>query len=117
MSVKNYVLDTNVLLHDPQAIYKFEDNNVVVPIYVIGVNLSQLLLVQRLREPLDVTPALLTVVVLALKGPGYEKAISKAKGDAKSELVAERARALIASNSVSTASSIRSVSSRMMNAP
>jgi PhoH-like ATPase len=32
---KNYVLDTNVLLHDPQAIFRFEDNNVVIPIYVI----------------------------------------------------------------------------------
>ncbi len=32
---KNYVLDTNVLLHDPQAIFKFEDNHVVIPIYVI----------------------------------------------------------------------------------
>ncbi len=24
---KNYVLDTNVLLHDPHAIFKFEDND------------------------------------------------------------------------------------------
>ena len=32
---KNYVLDTNVLLYDPQAIFKFEDNDVVIPIYVI----------------------------------------------------------------------------------
>ncbi len=32
---KNYVLDTNVLLHDPRAIYQFEDNDVVIPIYVI----------------------------------------------------------------------------------
>ncbi len=32
---KNYVLDTNVLLHDPQAIFKFEDNDVLIPIYVI----------------------------------------------------------------------------------
>jgi PhoH-like ATPase len=32
---KNYVLDTNVLLHDPHAIYKFEDNDLIVPIYVI----------------------------------------------------------------------------------
>ena len=32
---KNYVLDTNVLLHDPRAIFKFEDNNVVIPIYCI----------------------------------------------------------------------------------
>src|SRR6185369_4765985 len=33
---KNYVLDTNVLLYDPQAIFKFEENDVVIPIYVIG---------------------------------------------------------------------------------
>jgi len=32
---KNFVLDTNVLLHDPNAIFHFEDNNVCVPIYVI----------------------------------------------------------------------------------
>ena len=33
--LKVYVLDTNVLLHDPRAIFKFEDNEVVLPIYVI----------------------------------------------------------------------------------
>jgi PhoH-like ATPase len=32
---KTYVLDTNVVLHDPFAIYKFEDNEVVLPIFVI----------------------------------------------------------------------------------
>ncbi|MCH2110210.1 MAG: PIN domain-containing protein, partial [Polyangiaceae bacterium] len=32
---KNYVVDTNVLLHDPQAIFKFEDNELLIPIYVI----------------------------------------------------------------------------------
>ena len=32
---KNYVLDTNVLLHDPYAIFKFEDNDLILPIYVI----------------------------------------------------------------------------------
>lgn len=32
---KTYILDTNVLLHDPQAIFKFEDNNVAIPITVI----------------------------------------------------------------------------------
>jgi PhoH-like ATPase len=32
---KNYVLDTNVLLHDPNAIRQFEDNTVVIPIGVI----------------------------------------------------------------------------------
>lgn len=33
--MKNYVLDTNVLLHDPQAILKFSDNMVVLPLTVI----------------------------------------------------------------------------------
>jgi PhoH-like ATPase len=32
---KNFILDTNVLLHDPRSIYGFKDNNVIVPIYVI----------------------------------------------------------------------------------
>lgn len=32
---KNFVLDTNVLLHDPASLYAFADNTVVVPIYVI----------------------------------------------------------------------------------
>ena len=32
---KTYVLDTNVLLHDPQALFRFEDNDVVIPITVI----------------------------------------------------------------------------------
>jgi len=33
--VKNYVLDTNVLIHDPNSIYSFEDNNVVIPLPVL----------------------------------------------------------------------------------
>jgi len=32
---KSYVLDTNVLLHDPSALIRFEDNDVVLPITVI----------------------------------------------------------------------------------
>jgi len=32
---KTFVLDTNVLLHDPQAIFAFQDNDVVIPIVVI----------------------------------------------------------------------------------
>ena len=32
---KTFVLDTNVLLHDPQAIYRFDDNNLVIPMTVI----------------------------------------------------------------------------------
>jgi PhoH-like ATPase len=32
---KNYILDTNVLLHDPNSLTRFEDNNVLLPIEVI----------------------------------------------------------------------------------
>jgi PhoH-like ATPase len=33
--VKHFVLDTNVLIHDPRAIYGFTDNEVVIPIFVL----------------------------------------------------------------------------------
>jgi len=33
--VKHFVLDTNVLIHDPRAIYQFADNEVVLPIFVL----------------------------------------------------------------------------------
>lgn len=32
---KNYILDTNVLLHDPNALHSFQDNRVIIPIEVI----------------------------------------------------------------------------------
>jgi len=32
---KTFVLDTNVLLHDPEALLQFEDNDVVIPLAVI----------------------------------------------------------------------------------
>ncbi|MEZ4471766.1 MAG: PhoH family protein [bacterium] len=32
---KIFVLDTNVLLHDPSALLRFDDNEVVLPIYVV----------------------------------------------------------------------------------
>ena len=35
MAQKIYVLDTNVLLHDPNALFSFEDNEVVVPLPAI----------------------------------------------------------------------------------
>ena len=34
-SVKNYILDTNVLLHDPNSLLSFQDNHVLIPIEVI----------------------------------------------------------------------------------
>ncbi|HTV63579.1 MAG TPA: PhoH family protein [Verrucomicrobiae bacterium] len=33
--MKNYIIDTNVLLHDPNSLLSFEDNQVVIPIEVI----------------------------------------------------------------------------------
>ena len=33
--MKNYVLDTNVLLHDPNSLLNFKDNHVLIPIEVI----------------------------------------------------------------------------------
>lgn len=35
MSRKTFVIDTNVLLHDPDAIAKFKDNDVVIPLTVL----------------------------------------------------------------------------------
>ncbi len=34
-AVKHYVLDTNVLLHDPQSMFQFEENTVWLPIQVL----------------------------------------------------------------------------------
>jgi len=33
--INNYVIDTNVLLSDPQSIFKFEEHNVVIPLKVL----------------------------------------------------------------------------------
>ena len=35
MNRKTFVLDTNVLLHDPEAIQKFKESNVVIPLGVL----------------------------------------------------------------------------------
>ena len=35
MPKKSFIIDTNVLLHDPQAITKFEDNDVIIPLIVL----------------------------------------------------------------------------------
>ena len=34
--VKHFVLDTNVLLHNPNSLYMFDDNIVVIPFTVLG---------------------------------------------------------------------------------
>jgi PhoH-like ATPase len=33
--VKNYILDTNVLLHDPNSLFSFQENSVLIPIEVL----------------------------------------------------------------------------------
>ena len=35
MTIKSFVLDTNVLLHDPDSMFAFKDNKVVIPLTVI----------------------------------------------------------------------------------
>ena len=35
-NVKYFVLDTNVLLHNPNSLYMFDDNIVVIPFTVLG---------------------------------------------------------------------------------
>ena len=59
---KNYVLDTNVLLYDPHAIFKFEDNNVIVPIYAIEEVDGTARLVGRSAEIYAVDPATVTAI-------------------------------------------------------
>ena len=34
-AVKNFVLDTNVLLHDPNCLNRFENNHVFIPVDVL----------------------------------------------------------------------------------
>ena len=34
-TAKTFVIDTNVLIHDPEALFKFEENHVVIPICVL----------------------------------------------------------------------------------
>ena len=33
---KNYILDANILIHDPQSIFQFADNTVIIPVSVIS---------------------------------------------------------------------------------
>lgn len=32
---KTFIIDTNVLLHDPKAMFSFGENNIIIPIYVV----------------------------------------------------------------------------------
>lgn len=33
---KNYILDANILIHDPHSIFQFDDNTVIIPVAIIG---------------------------------------------------------------------------------
>lgn len=33
---KNYILDANILIHDPHSVFQFADNTVIIPVGVIG---------------------------------------------------------------------------------
>ena len=33
--VKNYIIDTNVMIHDPMFLYNFDDNDIIIPIVTI----------------------------------------------------------------------------------
>ncbi|TCT12278.1 PhoH-like ATPase [Natranaerovirga pectinivora] len=33
--IKNYIIDTNVMIHDPHFIYNFSDNNIIIPLLCI----------------------------------------------------------------------------------
>ena len=35
MAIKNFVLDTNVILHDAGCIMNFADNNIIIPMAVL----------------------------------------------------------------------------------
>ena len=52
---RSFLLDTNVLLHDPQALYRFVDNNLVIPMTVVEeidrFRLRDISLIEVLRQP------------------------------------------------------------------
>lgn len=33
--IKNFIIDTNVMIHDPQFLYNFQENNIIIPIVAI----------------------------------------------------------------------------------
>ena len=73
---RTFVLDTNVLIHDPNAIFSFEEHNVVIPMPVVeeldhiksGNEMKNLLsvtsekLVAAAKNLLDLLPSAKTVV-------------------------------------------------------
>jgi PhoH-like ATPase len=69
---KTYILDTNILLHNPQAIYSFEDNEVVIPLAVI----------EEIDHPyLDASSNGLTYFVERFKGEKIAGHVTLRKGE------------------------------------
>ena len=48
-SKRIYVLDTNVLMHDPTALFKFQEHDVYLPMQVIAVSQASYTICQSLR--------------------------------------------------------------------
>ncbi len=70
---KVYVLDTSVLMHDPQSIYAFEDNDVVIPVEVI----DELDLQKQGKDirNTNAREAVRTIKALIEKNPDFDKGI------------------------------------------
>jgi len=66
MSRKSFVIDTNVLLHDPDAIKRFKDNDVVIPLVV----LEELDTMKRLSDELGKNARHVMRYVDSLKNTG-----------------------------------------------
>src|SRR3990167_4467652 len=66
MSRKSFVIDTNVLLHDPDSIKRFKDNDVVIPLVV----LEELDTMKRLSDELGKNARHVMRYVDSLKNTG-----------------------------------------------
>ena len=66
MSRKSFVIDTNVLLHDPEAIKRFKENDVIIPLVV----LEELDTMKRLSDELGKNARYVMRYIDALKNTG-----------------------------------------------
>jgi len=66
MSSKSFVLDTNVLLHDPDSIFSFKDNKVVIPLTVI----EELDNFKKLNDERGRSARLISRILDGLRGKG-----------------------------------------------
>jgi|ADurb_Ile_03_Slu_FD_contig_31_111659_length_2583_multi_5_in_0_out_0_3 PhoH-like ATPase len=66
MSTKSFVLDTNVLLHDPDSIFSFKDNKVVIPLTVI----EELDNFKKLNDERGRSARLISRILDGLRGKG-----------------------------------------------